>query len=455
MIKSISEEVQLFFCKILNLLWKYTKVMNPKTRERGLTISFMMISVSAYVYSIAPISVHLLVKCIIGVIFMSGIIFFSVDREIKKIEWDNKIFVLWFAFGILRLISGFTVSLEYLPLACVWLIGFPMIFLVWNNRGEYEELFISMYKGFMWPTIIFFVLSILFSPIHYVSYTGMTGNPNSIGQHIAAIFPMAIGKYFFVKRKNKREEIFDISFLSTCIAFAFFSSGRTIMVVMVGVVLVSMICRRVIVNSAKEVQLLKKIGKLLVGSIIITTIIFVVNRAATSVLPNYEYRYTKTPITKNDEALDKIADGFIERMQGSDKAGSSINDYSSGRINIWIETLKKFNLKGHPSKEHIYTVRNGDVGNNVHNVFLQFSYDHGVIAGGGFCLLVLYALWKNVNLILYYRDKKIFYICSLLVQVSYLGEALFTSINLPFLYEISFVYYIIYTVLFAVKGKEV
>ncbi len=452
MLRNMSEKTQLLFCMILNTIWKYTKSFNEKTREMGLLMSVMMISISAYIYTIVPIYVHLLFKCIIGVVFMMGIILFSLNCEIKKVEWNTKIFVLWFGFGILRLISGVVVSLEYLPLACIWLVGFPFIFLIWNNRGDYEKLFNIMYKGFMYPTLLFFILSILFVPIRSVSYTGMTGNPNSVGQHIAAIFPLAVGKYIFEKKEIRKERLFDATFICICVAFAFFSSGRTIMVVMIGVTLVAIICQMFWEKGKVRIQLLKEVGGILVGSILAVALLFGLNKVTTSVLPNYEYK-ENIKVEKNVE-LGEVADGFMNRMQGKDKAKISINDYSSGRIGIWVETIKSLNLQGHSSKEHIYTVRNGNMGNNVHNVFLQFAYDHGIFAGIVYVLLAVVALWGNIKLVLYSENRKKVYVTSLLVQIAYLGVALFTSINLPFLYEISFVYYITYAVLFVEKNKE-
>ena len=53
------------------------------------------------------------------------------------------------------------------------------------------------------------------------------------------------------------------------------------------------------------------------------------------------------------------------------------------------------NVFGHPSREHIVTDRNGDVGANAHNNFLQFTYDQGIFGGVLFFGLCAVAFLKQ------------------------------------------------------------
>ena len=134
-------------CFLLNLVGKVSLKIDDKKRERLLQFSLMLIGICAYGYSALPINVHLLVKCVIGVLIMGAIILFSIDRKIKPVQVNLVIVGLWIGISIFQLIGGVLTSVEYLPMGCVWLVGFPTLFLVWNNRQDYEVLFRGIYRG--------------------------------------------------------------------------------------------------------------------------------------------------------------------------------------------------------------------------------------------------------------------------------------------------------------------
>ncbi|EEG73555.1 hypothetical protein CLOHYLEM_06237 [[Clostridium] hylemonae DSM 15053] len=428
-------------CSVLNIIWDFTKALDMRIREKFLTAFFMMISIMAYIYAILPIHVHLLLKCLIGTVFMLGILVFSIDRELKPVKLNSTICLLWFGFGVIRLISGLIISIEYLPLACIWLVGFPSIFFVWNNRKDYEKLFEHIYTAFLYPTIVFFVASILLVPIRSSAYLGLTSNANAVGQRITAIFGLLIACFMFYGKGKKYVKILNLLCIWFSIAFAVYSRGRTITVVLASVIIAAFICGAVIVKLSWY-ELLKKAVILLIGGTVVTLIILPVNKVATSIMPEVSFQEEK----EQDANLNSLIDGYMVRMEGNDKAKAGINDYSSGRMGIWIEAISKSNMLGHPSRNHIVTVRNGDVGNNTHNVFIQFMYDNGIIACVVFILLVLVALKQTV--LLCYNTRKRLYAILLMIEISYLCISMFTSTNMPFLYEISFVFYFVYAILF-------
>ena len=99
-----------------------------------------------------------------------------------------------------------------------------------------------------------------------------------------------------------------------------------------------------------------------------------------------------TRLKKQQEAkIDDVVEGYVERIEGKDKHAGGAENYSSGRIGIWKKVIESVNVFGHPSREHIVTDRNGDVGANAHNNFLQFTYDQGIFWRSFFSLV--YVLW--------------------------------------------------------------
>lgn len=436
-------KVQLLYCKVLNFIWKYTKKISEKNRERGLRTSFMAVCICAYLYSILPISVHLLIKCIIGTICMFGILVFSIDRELKPVQWNKILVVLWAGIGGLQLISGIMVSKEYFPFAFIWLIGYTMLFFVWNNRRDYHFLIKNIYYSFLFPASAFFLLSILFAPIQG-GYCAITGNANSVGQHVAAIFPLAIGFFLFSENAKKTEKIINGIIIALSIGFVFFSSGRTATITILAILFVA-ILYILVYESGKRKCFATKFIFLLLGTVLIIGVIYPLNKVSTSVLPNYEYEMN---VQQKNKDLDNVLETYVDRMQGKDKAKSDIQNYSSGRIGIWEEAIKKTTLLGHPSADHIVTLRNGDVGNNAHNVFIQVSYDNGVFTGILYFLLVISGGILTIKRMIENKEQRKLYMMLFLIQISFVCVAMFASVNLPFLYEITFLYYCVYIVLF-------
>ena len=440
----MNDTIQGGMCAILNFFWRYTKKLAPSLRGRLLTISFMMISICAYCYMILPIYVHLLWKCVVGAFLMLLILVFSIDRKLQPVKWNKGIVLLWVIFGLFRFLSGFTASIEYLPLACIWLIGFPFIFFVWNNRKDYYVLFHYLYKGFLYPTMAFFVLSIVFTPIGEEAFTGITGNANAVGLHISAIFPLVFAAFLLKKNAGKKEKIINMICLWLSISFAFYSRGRTITLVIVGVVVVGYLASFLCLKD-RLLYIVKKLAVLIIGSVVTIVLCIPVNGFFTSILPNYSY---EAAVNQESASVDDAVSGFLDRVEGKDKAASGVNNYSSGRIGIWQVAISRLNLEGNPSRNHIVTERNGDMGNNVHNVFIQFAYDNGIPAGIFFLLLFISSMVIIIRGCFVSPNYKELYVILLLISVSYLCEGIVTSINLPFLYVISFVYYFIYAVLF-------
>lgn len=421
--------------KVVSILEKKANCISSKVKNRILDILFAMITIFALFYSCAPVKVHLLIKCIIGSIILVLIIFFSIDGKLKKTTWDKKLVGLWLAFGLIRLLSGFVTSIEYLPLACVWLILFPMLFLVWSSRGDYNTLFNSLYKGFVYPVMIFIIISLLMVPISSGAFGGLTGNANAIGQDICAVIPLILYRYN-LESTSKKEKITLIVFIAIIISTMFYTRSRTTTLAIGTVMLIWFVCQRFLYSMGWK-KILKIALTIAILSCGFMYGILQINSAI------------HTAPQQQEAKMDDVVDGYVERIEGKDKQAGGVENYSSGRTGIWKKVIESANILGHPSREHIVTERNGDVGANAHNNFLQFTYDQGIIGGVLFFILCGAAFLKTIYGA-YQKNK--YYDFLLYNSVVFLIMSLVTSLNLPFLYIISFSYYMCYAVLFEQKN---
>lgn len=416
-------------CVIIN--WFVPKSNTIFLQKKNSILSVLMgaIAVCAMFYMSAPISVHLLIKCVIGTLILGLIIFFSINGEVKPVNWDKKIVTIWLIFGVFRLLSGIFVSREYLPLACVWLFVFPSLFLVWNNRKDYIDLFLAAYNGFVYPIALFIIASFFLVPITDEAFGGLTGNPNAIGQLVCVLVPLVVYKYN-EKSISLKGKVISVFFLGISGTVIFYSRSRTTTLVVIGVI-VFLITYTVFYKKESVMKIVRNLFVIILSSVVLTTGIARINQEI----------FSREEKVENKNSMD----GYVDRITGADKHNEGIENYSSGRTGIWKAVIRETNILGHPSKEHIKTGRNGDVGANAHNNFLQFTYDNGVIAGVLFLMLIVLASIKTLQNIQKFDPE---WELVLYVSVAYGIMALVTSINLPFLYLMSFLYYICFAPIF-------
>ena len=248
--QNTSKNLQTLICRILNYIGMATNKLGESKKNKLLVVFIMLVSISSYCYFIFPIYVHLFYKCIIGTIFMIGIIIFSINGNVAPVKINPMIGTLWLLCGGLQLGCGFIVSIEYLPMACIWIFVFPVIFLIWNNRRDYCTLLTGIYKGFLYPNIIFCIGSILVVPIGNEAYTGFTTNPNALGLQIATVLPFVVWKSLF--EQKKKQKLFNTIWLCLLASFVFFSRSRTITLAFCVTFFVAIAAKSILEKNTKD-----------------------------------------------------------------------------------------------------------------------------------------------------------------------------------------------------------
>ncbi|MEG2464226.1 MAG: O-antigen ligase family protein [Malacoplasma sp.] len=452
--------MQIIACKLVNILAIPNIKLNKQLSRGLLSFSIFMLLLMNFFYTTIPNNTHFIFKCLYGSILLFFVILFSINQKIQPIKQINKTFWgLWFILVFFQFTSSVLVSLEYLPMACVSLIEFSLLFYIWFQRNDSMNFISMVFKNFNILFVAYLLISIIFIPIGKGQYSGFNLNPNGNGQLVTMAFPIVL----YLKSISKKNSIklFYLIELVLIITFCYFSESRTALLSLL-MMIVTIITCHIFVFKNPLFTLLKK--GILISVIVLTTICILpyinsFTSSITKVGDKYEEKKSiynnpkieeKTilmepgPINKTEPAKEPVKESekeinIIDRVKGDDKSGTSLEDYSSGRTQIWLEGLSKINLFGNPSRNHIITERNGDVGNNLHNTFLQFSYDNGFFAGITFGLLVLYSLFILAYNIKINTSVYSYYI--LIYQVGFIVTSTLASTNLPFLYSISLIYY--------------
>ena len=108
----------------------------------------------------------------------------------------------------------------------------------------------------------------------------------------------------------------------------------------------------------------------------------------------------------NESAQDDESEESIEAeaSAGEDDDAKEEDDYSNGRISIWKTYINELNLTGHDEMGAV--AENGEVLTHAHNVYIQVAYDHGIIAGLLFGLMIVAGI--AFSSVYYFRNKETF-----------------------------------------------
>jgi hypothetical protein len=123
---------------------------------------------------------------------------------------------------------------------------------------------------------------------------------------------------------------------------------------------------------------------------------------------NEESYYEEGRAEDTDEFL-LAANGFtaaeyhmlLEQMPGYVDADDVLDVISNGRITIFRSYIKNLNLTGHDVMGA--ELPGGEIAVHAHNTYIQVAYDHGIIVGAVFALVILMAIFAGAA---GYLDKK-------------------------------------------------
>lgn len=476
--------------KVFNYAFGFTSRFSENTRSKIRTGLYFVLFFMGLLYAASILDgVHLLIKCVVGAGLMGLIILFTFNGTGQPIKWNKPLAIIWFGLGLQQLVSGIFVSLEFLPMAMIWLVAFPVLFLVWNDRRDYIVLFREVAIAGNTCFVFLAVTSVVFYPMNVLQYGGFVNNPNGMGQWVTFAFPLIVFLYYQEKNSQIKKWLYRAE-LALILLLCFASKGRTA-IFAVGLMGLVLLILRLVSCKNGFAYYARQGGMFLLCVALVWVLCFVVNQVPQAT-PNVQPEtatigtvpLSEEPLDSSQESEENVpiqeieetnptksqvpttpdtqqsvegamVTNFINRVLGLDKAGDSLEDYSSGRIGIWVGALEAMNFLGHPSREHIVTYRNGDVGNNVHNVILQWCYDNGLVAG---LLFTIMMIWAGILLMKRsLRKENLSDINSymLIIHAGFTCTAMFASVNLPFLYLISFLYYLSFAVLFDSESESI
>lgn len=399
--------IQNLYCTVLNHCFSIISKLPSKLRnEISFICVFLLVLLSYYGeakdYMKGP---PITTLCILQSILLILIVVMSIEAPLHKIRWNKVMPASWFLFSLIVVLTSFdhVIGPGFRPMAFMMLLLYPALFIVWNNRKDYQVLFEMVSKATIIVMLTFFIMCVFYNPltIEDFRYTGFTGNPGSLGK--IGVAGLTCGLYLTINmRKNYWLYALFCGMASTLVML---SMSRTAMVAM------GMLFLFFMLFCIKEVLRHSKIRKRLLSRVIVITIILIAAYPLTTFLLTNGYAIlqetyqinlkifngtetnqetvpspkteTQAPLNAT-QAPDKM-DLAKERLSLD---GKDLNTYTAGRMLIYKARFPMLNLKGHDATDSIYIE---GYGRNrwSHNTVLEFAYRSGIIAGGLFFLIEL------------------------------------------------------------------
>lgn len=446
--------------------------MEEKTRSKIRTVLYFLFFFTCLLYVCVP-GLYRILKFSIAAL-MGLIVLFTVKKDPQPSQWNWPAVLLWMLLGVFQLIAGLRVSSDYLTLAVIWLIGFPILFFLWCCRKDHSALLLEAAKGANGALLIFLVGSIIIIPITQAQYGGLVGNPNGVGQWMTFGLPVVLYLYYAGVRSNAGRWLYRIEF-SLIAFFLLVARGRTA-VISCFMISAAFLVIRLRTQKSDWKHYCRQAGVLVVCFFLTSSISLGVNQMVHKLVIGSPFVQTRLSEIKGDVGGDASADSyflsedethmigaqkavinlFVNRITGQGRL-DSLNSYSSGRINIWKNVLANVDWRGHSPEDSFapeesgYTkeqLQAGYLWRDAHNVPLQFAYEHGIQAGIAYVLMALYGFLTIAKRAL--RRGKLWSADTffLLFQAGYGCTAMLANVMSPFGYPITFMYYLSFAALF-------
>lgn len=462
----ISGSVVMYIQKLLirNLLDPLAHFMSrfPAKLKRIVFVgSGMMLFLQAFAAGgLSPIHYRYLYSFAFDCFFLGLMILCTLKEDLSPISFRKLPVLLWLGIGITVLLSGVLNNIDYLPEAVLFLIGFPIIFIVWTNAGI-DEVFPYLLKACIYSFLVYLLICVLFFPVTNERYAAFFSNPNGASSYLALVFACLLAQIFSYRKFCVRY-ILDLALLGICFALVYYTNSRTGQLEALCVFLFSALLYLILYRKKQLRFFIQTIvlAVVSIGLFLNTTVYFL---QAAEVFQQFQSEISSSetpgdpttpdePATPTDPSLpdtqdpgDNLVDTSAFKELNNSKVhgvGKGLDYYTSGRISVWKSYIGTLNLFGHakPTVFHIDII-NMDIG-STHNMILQMAYNYGIISG---FLYLLYNLWSGFASIGFAMRKRSnpYAIMPFAITIAFGVNSLFESMTPSCLYIATLYYHLI------------
>lgn len=344
--------------------------------------------------------------------------FLYMDDNMKKIRYGNPLVSSWCVLCLMMVISDFIVPKKTMYTGYWLLLCWGFFFWVWNHMENPQKVLRELSRAFY----IFFWLSVMFCLLCTERvpefYKGMTNNPNTLGQFMSVSIVVILSCML-----SESPSYFSVIIIAVAIDLAIYF---TVMSQCRSAMLADFLVFVIFLFSLFHLEIRKKEdGRLRKKILLFICLIFVlyipvavgsekIMEHNSGISSHFREPEQETEIIISNQ--DNVAYGaelpggkIFERFQNS----MNLNQFSSGRLYIYLQYLKNMNLVGHNGNLDIY-----GVGTGAHNSILMIGYNYGIFAVIPYLVMIFYGFvysWKYM-VSMYKRPEKYgFFLCAMVV----------------------------------------
>ena len=137
--------------------------------------------------------------CVPFCLFFGIFIFSGLSVDLKPVKFSRIMLACWFGIGAFILLTGLVVEVNRLAEAMIWIVAFPLCFVVWGNRSA-EELVKPIIYGAYISFAVLLGICIFKFPIQGAQYAGFYTNQNALALYSTAVYLLALVDIFSRKK---------------------------------------------------------------------------------------------------------------------------------------------------------------------------------------------------------------------------------------------------------------
>ncbi len=371
------EILQHVFIKILNPMYGVTKYIPEKVRDVVISICFGAIFLKM-IERLCSASYTFTYQTIIGCMFLLMIIIMSMKGKLEVLKWNRLLSIAWLICSVLMFLIGFIhpVGNGFRALSLTMMVGFPCLYFVWGNRGDYNKLFRLMSYGFAVVGTAYLAYCLIFVRFNDLNnmeggrYLGGTRNVNFCAMICIVIVMAAL--YLSVSKVKLRPICLLVGGVANF--FILMTVSRTAMLS------VSIIIGMFVVFEIKECIVCKCVPARKILNVVAVMLVFSTSTIAGDMVQHYQgdtaslvldnqLRNHENFIAQNEDAYIN-SDSMDIVSQRLDTEGKDLDAFSSGRITIWKAYIEELSWLGHDSRKRLYIEEQG-MRHWAHNTVLE------------------------------------------------------------------------------------
>lgn len=443
--------IQSLYTLILNPAYKITCRIDGKIRNAIVLLTCISLAVYFVLFFTEPLHDYMrrghTFNSAICSIVLFILIVFSIKGELKPVKWNKLVFYLFFLAGLGVVIISFLhpIGSGYRAWGLLMMFGFPCIYFVWNNRGDYDVLYKRLAAANVLVGVAFYIYCFIYAANGGQMLEGTRikcffYDSNQFSM-IGMIMVSCTMYMLLVNRHSKSWFALTALGFGIGIDIVFLGESRLSILVVAGSLLAFTIYY---IKCGREFHSEKSRSSRWIRAeiLLISLIVFIfAGRAMISI--------NERAISQSDArvaSVEIVVPSNVAIPEGSaldrfDTEGQDLNSYTAGRYNIWKNYAQFLNMTGNDYSKSDWAALTGNTVKHAHNNFLEIGYRCGVpvailhtvleLVAGIICLIWLFGR----------KYKEPAYLFAIVFMITYTVQSLFDIATMPFERPAPFFFY--------------